>query len=96
MKHLRHLLLLTVVAGVACSSSTEPHFRACTAADNAVTLAVNQYASIDPVVDSGCMVFPATLGAAEYLVIPQLASGVPGQLAQFRLVGDTILPAPGP
>ena len=82
--------------GAACNNGTEPHFRPCTAVDNPVTLAVNQYASIDPVVDTGCMVFPATTLAAEYLVIPQLASGVPGQIAQFRLVGDTILPAPGP
>ena len=82
--------------GTACSSSTGPHFRPCTAADNPVTLAVNQYVSIDPAIDTGCMVFPASTGAAQYLVVPQLASGVPGQITQFRLVGDTILPAPAP
>jgi hypothetical protein len=61
-----------------------------------VTLAVNQYVSIDPASDSGCAVFPATTTtAASYLVVPQLATTVPGQTAAFRLIGDTILP-PGP
>ena len=84
-----------MLAGTACSSSTAPHFRPCTAADAAVTLAVNQYVSIDPGADSGCVVFPATTTLpAEYLLVPQLASGVPGQVAGFRLGGDTILPAP--
>ncbi|PYP12304.1 MAG: hypothetical protein DMD59_00415 [Gemmatimonadetes bacterium] len=84
-----------MLAGTACSSSTAPHFRPCTAADAAVTLAVNQYVAIDPGADSGCVVFPATTTLpAEYLLVPQLASGVPGQVAGFRLGGDTILPAP--
>jgi hypothetical protein len=96
MKNLRLLSLSMVAWGAACSSGTEPHFRPCTAADAAITLAVNQYVTINPVTDSGCMVFPASTGAAEYLVVPQLASGVPGQITQFRLVGDTILPAPAP
>jgi hypothetical protein len=64
-------------------------------ADAAVNLAVSQYVSIDPATDSGCAVFPATTTlAAEYLVVPQLTSGVPAQTAGFRLGGDTILPAP--
>jgi len=84
---------LLVVA--ACSSTTGPHIRRCTAADAAVNLAVNQYVSIDPATDSGCAVFPATTTlAAEYLIVPQLTSGVPAQTAGFRLGGDTILPAP--
>ena len=72
------------------------HIRPCTAADPVFTLAVNQYVSIDPATDSGCAVFPATTLAAQYLVMPQLATGVPGQTAAFRLGGDTILPAPPP
>jgi hypothetical protein len=84
------------LAGAACSSGTEPHFRPCTAVDAAVSLGVNQYVSLDPAVDTGCMVFPATTLAAEYLLVPQITSGVPGQVATFRLKGDTILPAPGP
>jgi len=84
-----------LTAGAACSGGTEPHFRPCTAADAAVTLTVNQYVSIDPGPDSGCFVFPSSpILPAEYLVVPQLASGVPGQTAGFRLGGDTILPAP--
>ena len=81
----------------ACSSGTAPPIRRCTAADAAVNLAVNQYVSIDPATVSGCSVFPATTAlAAEYLVVPQLTSGVPGQTAGFRLNGDTMLPAPSP
>ena len=86
-------LCLLVVA--ACSSGTEPKLRACTAADSGVSLTVNQYVSIDPATVAGCLVFPA-IGAfnAQYLLVPQLTSGVPGQTAVFRLGGDTILPAP--
>ena len=36
--------------------------------------------------------FPATAGAAEYLVVPQLTAGNPGDQAQYRLGGDTVLP----
>ena len=36
--------------------------------------------------------FPATAGAAEYLVVPQLTAGNPGDQAPYRLGGDTILP----
>src|SRR5262245_59186239 len=95
MKNLRLLWLLTAL-GAACNNGTEPHFRPCTAADNTVTLAVNEYVSIDAGLDTGCTVYPATTLAAQYLVVPQIASGVPGQTAGFRLVGDTILPAPAP
>jgi len=88
-------LYLLAVAGAACSSGTEPRIRRCTAADAAVTLSINQYVSIDPGPDSGCMVFPpTTVAPAEYLIVPQLTSGVPGRTAGFRLGGDTILPAP--
>jgi hypothetical protein len=59
-------------------------------------LAVAAYRSIDAMADSGCTVFPAngTPGTAEYLVVPQFATGTPGRLGSFRLGGDTILPAP--
>src|SRR2546427_607142 len=88
-------LCLLVGGAAACSSGTAPQIRRCTAADAAVNLTVNQYVSIDPATVSGCSVFPATTAlAAEYLVVPQLTSGVPGQTAGFRLNGDTILPAP--
>ncbi|MGE5802283.1 MAG: hypothetical protein ACM358_08480 [Gemmatimonadota bacterium] len=41
--------------------------------------------------------FPATAGAAQYLVVPQLTAGNPGDQAEYRLGGDTILPvSPSP
>jgi len=84
-----------LLVAAACSGGTEPHIRRCTAADAAVTLPVGQYVSIDPALVSGWMVFPATTTlAAEYLVVPELTSGVPAQPAAFRLGGVTILPAP--
>ncbi len=83
--------LLTIAA---CTKGVEPSIRPCTAAGDTVTLAVNQYAFVDPTTaDSGCTVFPSTNSAAEYLIVPQLTGGNPGDQAQFRLVGDTILPA---
>jgi len=84
------------LAGAGCTSGTEPHIRPCTTLDDSVILAPAQYVSIDPAVDSGCAVFPATVVAAEYLVVPQITTGVPGAKAGFRLGGDTILPPPPP
>jgi hypothetical protein len=56
-----------------------------------VSLAVGQYVAIDPAPDSGCTVFPANGAlAAEYLVVPQLATGEPGGKIGFRLTGDTL------
>jgi len=83
-------------AGAGCKSGTEPHIRPCTAADKSVILAPAQYVSLDPAVDSGCAVFPSTVLAAEYLVVPQITTGVPGAKSGFRLGGDTILPPPPP
>ncbi len=91
--------LWLLAAGIAaCSSGTEPHLRPCTAKGDSVVLAVAAYRSIDPVLDSGCTIFPAngTPSTLEYLVVPQFATGVPGTSGSFRLGGDTILPAPGP
>jgi len=86
---------LCLLVAAACSTTTGPRIRRCTAADAAVNLAVFQYVSIDPATDLGCAVFPATTTlAADYLIVPQLTSGVPNQTAGFRLGGDTILPAP--
>jgi hypothetical protein len=55
---------------------------------------VNEYASLDPATASECTVFPAAALGAEYLIVPQLATGNPGNSAAFLLTGDTILPAP--
>jgi hypothetical protein len=58
---------------------------------------VGQYVAIDPAPAAGCVVFGANASpteSAEYLLVPQLATGAPGTTARFDLVGDTILPAP--
>ena len=90
-------LAVLLVAGAGCDGGgTGPKLAPCTAAGFPVSLAVGQYASIDPVPDSGCTVFPANASAtdsAEYLVVPQLATGEPGKTSSFLLVGDTIRPA---
>jgi len=87
-------LSFVLLAAAACSDGTGSSARPCTASGFAVTLAVGQYASIDPAPDSGCTVFPAN-GAigAEYLIVPQITSGTAGQSLAFRLTGDTIHPA---
>ena len=84
-----HLVLLLVVA--ACTKGAQPSITACTAARDSVVLAGDGYGFFDPV-GAGCTVFPATAGAAEYLVVPQLTAGNPGDQAQYRLGGDTINP----
>ena len=70
----------------------------CTAAGFNVSLpVVGAYTVFDPTgADSGCVVFPANgpADSAEYLLVPQIATGVPGRTTTFRLSGDTILPAP--
>jgi len=90
--------LVWLLVAAACTKGVEPNIRPCTAAADTVTLAVNAYASIDPTTtpDSGCVVFPATAAAAEYLIALQLTAGDTGIRAGFRLAGDTILPAATP
>ena len=87
-----------LLAAAACTKGVEPTIRPCTTAGDTVTLALNQYTFLDPTTaDSGCTIFPATTSTgAEYLIVPQLTAGNPGSQAGFRLVGDTILPAPSP
>ena len=85
-----HLVLL--LAAAACTKGVEPAITACTAAGDSVSLAVDGYAFFDPAVAQGCTVFPATANTAEYLVVPQLTAGNPGDQAQYRLGGDTVNP----
>jgi hypothetical protein len=75
----------------ACTKGVEPSITACTAAGDSVILAADGYGFFDPA-GAGCTVFPATAGAAEYLVVPQLTAGNPGDQAEYRLGGDTINP----
>jgi len=86
-------------AGVGCSGDgSGPKLPPCTAAGDTIPpLAVGEYVSLDPILDSGCAVFPANAGPAviEYLIVPQSAAGVPGRKSSFSLRGDTIVfPAP--
>ena len=86
-------------------SGAGPQLPPCTAAGLAITLSAGQYTAVDPGPASGCVVFPANTGgtSAEYVIIPQLASGDPGTTSSFQLLGDTIRqpippspPAPAP
>jgi len=86
----RHLVWL--LAAAACTKGVEPSITACTAAGDSVALTVDAYGFFDPAVAQGCTVFPATAGAAQYLVVPQLTAGNPGDKAEYRLGGDTISP----
>ncbi|MSR06641.1 MAG: hypothetical protein EXR93_06190 [Gemmatimonadetes bacterium] len=70
------------------------------ASSGAVTLAVGEYAMIDPAqLASGCATFPtAGAGGAEYLLAPQSAAGTVGLNAAYRMTGDstvTLVVSPG-
>lgn len=58
-----------------------------------ITLGVASYASLDPAqLENGCAVIAAAgPDGAEFLVVPQATTGVPGAQASFRLVGDTVV-----
>jgi hypothetical protein len=90
--------LLSFLGAVACSDGAGPKLPPCTAAGSQVTLpVVGAYISFDPTgTAEGCLVFPANgpSDSAEFLLIPQLTTGVPGKTSSFRLAGDTIRPAP--
>jgi len=90
--------LLSFLGAVACSDAAGPKLPPCTAAGSNVTLpVVGAYISYDPTgTTNGCLVFPANgpTDSAEFVLIPQLTTGVPGKTSSFRLGGDTIRPAP--
>jgi len=97
-RSLTRIGLLSFLGAMACSDGAGPKLPPCTAAGSNVTLpVVGAYLSFDPTgTAEGCLVFPAAGAAdsAEYLLVPQLATGVPGRTSSFRLAGDTIRPAP--
>jgi len=85
--------LTATVSLLACSGGTDPGIKPCPGGGGMpVTLALFEYVSLDVGANEGCAVFPATGSAAEYLVVPQLATGTPGQKTAFQLGGDTIRP----
>jgi len=65
-----------------------------TTATAPVKLAVGEYASIDPTQVAGCARFPtAGLDSVKYLITPQSVSGIAGDSASYRLLGDSALAA---
>jgi hypothetical protein len=89
------ILLCSLPVVTACKGGTSSHITACTTAGDTVTLAVWQYVSVDPAVGNGCTVYPAAGGSgAQYLLVPQITTGTPGSKTGYRLVGDTLVPAP--
>lgn len=81
-----------LLAGAACTKGVEPSVPLCTAQGDSVVLGVNGYGFFDPAVAESCTLFPASATAAEYLVVPQLTAGNPGDQAEYRVGGDTINP----
>src|SRR6266536_580726 len=89
-------LTLPLFVAAACSGDgAGPQLSPCTAAGFAVNLTVGQHVAVDPAPDFGCVLCGAnaTGSAVEYLLVPQLATGEPGQASSFQLLGDTIRPA---
>ncbi len=94
---LRRMGLPSLLLAAACSGDMAilPPLPPCTASHGqAINLAVGEYASVDPIPDSGCVVFSGNSSATnpvEYLLVAQSASGTPGVKASFMLRGDTIV-----
>jgi hypothetical protein len=64
------------------------------ASTGAIRLAVGDYAAVHPSQVTGCATFPqAGSDTVMYLLAPQATTGVPGDSALFRLVGDSTLAA---
>jgi len=91
----RRLGIIGLLAMACRGDGAGPALPVCTAGGSyQVSLSVGQYASVDPAANSGCVAFPANVAAdtAEYVVVPQSASGTPGVSSSFRLAGDTLRP----
>jgi hypothetical protein len=58
-----------------------------------LALAISAYQSVDPGPVSGCIVFPASTAATEYLLVPQAATGTPNDTQGFKLVGSALTPS---
>src|SRR2546427_10939328 len=89
--------LPSLLLAAACSSDVVilPPLSPCTVSrGQAINLAVGEYASVDPIPDSGCVVFsgnPSGTNSVEFLLVAQSVSGTPGVKANFLLRGDTIV-----
>src|SRR6266480_2835744 len=81
-----------LLVGCKGSDGISPPLPPCTSG-TPLALAVGAYQSIDPGPVSGCIVFPASVSATEYLLVPQAATGTPNESASFRLVGSALAPS---
>jgi hypothetical protein len=82
------VILGAVVLAVACSDTSGPGVLAsCGAHGTQLSLAVAEFASLDPATDSGCVTFPAVSSSdtMEWLVLPWSAGGTMGAHAAFAL-----------
>lgn len=88
-----------VVAVAACSSdhAAGPTAGNCGPGGTPVSLVVGGYLAVDPGSDSGCVRFAANGGvdSMEYLLVPQSAAGVSGEVSPFQLTGGAITVAAG-
>ena len=81
----------------ACGDSAGPAVDPCRGRLNGnppLNLAVGAYVSLDPTPTGGCVQLAANASATdsvEYLVIPQLATDVPGSSSPFQILGDAML-----
>src|SRR5437016_6596610 len=83
-------VMWSLAATAGCSSDAAgPSTPACSSAlASQVVLAIGAYTSINPASDAGCITVAANgsaVDSAEYLLVPQSASGTPGTSSPFRL-----------
>src|ERR1700681_3742661 len=88
----RWVAAMSAVAVAACVPITgRKPLAPCTASSaQPINLAVGAYLSMDPASNAGCIALPtnaATADSAEYLLVPQSASGVAGRSSAFLLQG---------
>src|SRR2546427_473408 len=84
------VVMWSLAATAGCSGDAAgPSTPACSSAlASQVVLAIGAYTSINPASDAGCITVAANgsaVDSAEYLLVPQSASGTPGTSSPFRL-----------
>src|SRR3989442_13437985 len=84
--------LASLLAACGSSNDLAPPLPPCTSG-TPLALAVGVYQAIDPGPVSGCIVFPASASATEYLLVPQAASGTPNDTQSFKLQGGALGPS---
>jgi len=84
--------LLWLLVGCKGSDGAGPPLPPCTSG-TPLALAIGAYQSIDPGPVSGCIVFPASVSATEYLLVAQAATGTPNDTQSFKLVASVLAPS---